>query len=167
MITMTAVGRIGRDVELRYTPNGTAVCNIALGCNYGQRGQDNKQPTQWLDCVLWNKRAEALAEHLTKGKQIIVTLKDVHVETFDLRDGGQGTKLIGDVQELEFGASPQGNGNHDNGGGQQQRQQPRGNGNGGGQRNSAPQNRQQPQQKRQSTGGGASGFDDLEDDIPF
>jgi hypothetical protein len=39
------IGRLGRDAELRYTPNGDAVCNLALACEYGRKGQDGKRPT--------------------------------------------------------------------------------------------------------------------------
>ena len=45
-------GRIGRDAELRYTPNGDAVCNIPVAVDYGRKGQDGKRPTQWYDVTL-------------------------------------------------------------------------------------------------------------------
>ena len=64
------LGRIGRDVELRYTPSGDAVCNIALAVDYGRKGQDGKRPTQWYEVSLWGKRAEALQPYLLKGGMI-------------------------------------------------------------------------------------------------
>lgn len=182
MLNMTAVGRIGRDAELRHTPNGDAVCNVAIGCNYGRKGDDGKQPTQWVDGSLWGARAEALVEYLTKGKQVVLVLSDVHIETYQGQNG-QGSKLVGRIDGLEFGASPQnqdgggqgyGNqGGYGNGGGQQRQ------GNGGGQRQAPQQQRpqgngqqrQQPQRQAQGAtqGGGfaADGFSDMDDDIPF
>lgn len=169
MLNMTAVGRIGRDVELRTTSGGDSVCNVVIGCNYGRKGEDGKQPTQWIEGTIWGKRAESLAEYLTKGKQVILVLSDIHIETYEGQNG-QGHKLIGTVQDLAFGATPQGNG--DQGGsnsgygapqrqqaparGTQQRQQPQGRTQGQGQ--------QRPAQQRAAA---PSGFDDLDDDIPF
>lgn len=161
MLNMTAVGRIGRDVELRTTPGGDKVCNVVIGCNYGRKGDDGKQPTQWVEGTMWGARAEALAEYLTKGKQVILALEDVHIETYQGQNG-DGHKLVGRVSNLAFGAEPRNQGGDD---GQQrapargQQQAPRNSaparGNGGGQRQ-AP--------ARAAAG---SGFEDMDDDIPF
>lgn len=172
MLNMTVVGRLGRDVELRYVPGSqgeTAVANIALACDY--QGRDGKM-TQWIDASMWGRRAEALAEHLTKGKQLILVLSDVHIETYQGQNG-EGHKLVGRVENLEFGANPredgdQGGGQRQQGGGQRQQTQGRGQGSGGRQ---APQGRGngggQRQQPQRQSGGGSSGFDDMDDDIPF
>lgn len=61
------VGRTTRDVELRYTPGGTAVANLTLA-NSGRN-----DTTNWIDCVAWKKAAEILAEYATKGKQLAIT----------------------------------------------------------------------------------------------
>lgn len=95
-------GRIGRDTELRYTPNGDAVCNIAVAVDYGRKGQDGKRPTQWYDLALWGKQAEGLAPYLLKGKQIFFTASELHIETFQRSEGGQGAKLVGRVSEIKF-----------------------------------------------------------------
>jgi single-strand DNA-binding protein len=158
MLNMTAVGRIGRDAELRKTPNGDSVCNVAIGCNYGRKGNDGKQPTQWVEGALWGDRAEKLAEYLTKGKQVILVLQDVHIETYQGQNG-DGHKLVGRIADLAFGAEPR---NQDDGAGQQRSQ---GNGYGGNQqRTQAP--RQQPQ-RQQPQRQASTGFDDMDDDIPF
>lgn len=173
MLSMTVVGRLGRDVELRYVPGSqgeTAVANLALACDY--QGRDGKC-TQWIDASMWGRRAEALAEHLTKGKQLILVLSDVHIETYEGQNG-QGSKLVGRVDNLEFGASPR----EDDDGGGQQRQPARGNGGGGQQppqgrqpRGHAPQSRGntggQQRTAQQKGAGGPSGWDDMDSDIPF
>lgn len=152
MLNMTAVGRIGRDVELRTTPQGESVCNVVIGCNYGRKGQDGKFPTQWVEGTIWGKRAEAMAEYLTKGKQVILALSDVHIETYEGKNG-QGSKLLGRVDNIAFGA--------DAAGGQQQAAP---------QRQQAPARQPQRQAPQRTSGGQQSGgYDDLDDgsDIPF
>jgi len=106
---ITGIARLGRDAELRYTPSGEKVANLALAFNYGKKGADGKRPAQWIDGALWGDRAEALQPHLLKGTAIGVTLTDPHIETFTARDGKAGSKLVGRIIDLEFaggGAKP-------------------------------------------------------------
>ncbi|MDU9391891.1 single-stranded DNA-binding protein [Pseudomonas sp. zfem002] len=154
MPTLTDIGRLGRDAELRYTPNGDPVCNLAIACEYGRKGQDNKRPTQWVDATLWGKQAEAMAPYLLKGQQLHFTIDDAHVETYTKGDNSQGVKLTGRVIIIKFAGSPpqqaQGNQQQQQRAPQQQRQQ----------------NRQQaPQQNQQGAPG--PDYDSFDDDIPF
>lgn len=98
---VTGIARLGRDAEVRYTANGDAVASLALAYNYGKK-EGGKQPTQWVDASLWGKRAEALAQYLTKGTLISVVLSDVHVETYQKKDGTEGQSLRARVLEVEF-----------------------------------------------------------------
>jgi single-strand DNA-binding protein len=95
------VARIGRDVEVRFTAQGEAVASLSLAFSYGRKGQDGKQPTQWVDAALWGKRAEALAPYLRKGDQIGVTLEDVHIETYQGK-AGTGHKLVARVLDVQL-----------------------------------------------------------------
>lgn len=99
---LTGIMRLGRDCELRYMPDGTAVANLALAYNYGAKAADGKRPTQWLDGAIFGKRAEALKPHLLKGTALGVTLSDPHIETFARKDGTRGEKLVGRIIDLEF-----------------------------------------------------------------
>lgn len=105
MPTLSDIGRIGRDAELRYTPSGDPVINLAIACEYGRKGQDGKRPTQWVDATLWGKQAEALAPYLLKGQQVHFTIDDAHVETFQKNDGSAGHKLTGRVIIIKFAGS--------------------------------------------------------------
>jgi single-strand DNA-binding protein len=96
------LARIGRDVELRHTPNGEAVANLSLAFTYGKRGADGKRPTQWVEAALWGKRAESLAPYLLKGQQVVAYLEDVSVQTFRKQDGTDGVKLAARVGDLEL-----------------------------------------------------------------
>ena len=108
MITAQGLARLGRDVELRYTPSGDAVANLSLAFAYGKRGDDGKRPTTWVDGVLWGKRAEALAPHLRSGMQVCVSLEELHIETFTARDGTEKPKLAARVSDIDLaGDAPQ------------------------------------------------------------
>lgn len=107
MAQLFGMARLGRDAELRYTQDGTAVASLALAFDYGKKGQDGRRPTQWVEASIWRQRAESLAPYLLKGTRLSVVVDDVHVETFQKNDGTHGVKLVGVVSTIEFGSSPQ------------------------------------------------------------
>lgn len=137
------LARLGRDAEVRYTPGGDAVCNLSLAVNYGQKAADGNRPTQWIDATLWGKRAESLAQFLTKGSVHCFTLEDVHLETYQGKNG-EGVKLVARVLDVELGPRV---------GGEQQAAPA--------QRQPAPTAAPRPQPKP------ATNFSDMDDDIPF
>lgn len=96
------LARIGKDAEIRYTTGGDAVANVSLAFTYGKKGEDGKRPTQWVDASMWGKRAESMASYLTKGKQIVAYLEDVHLQTYTKGDGTQNTKMVARLADLEF-----------------------------------------------------------------
>lgn len=102
MMKLIGVGRIGKDVELRYTTTGEPVANISLAWNFGVKGEDGKKPTQWLDAALFGKRAEALAPYLKKGVTLFVDVRDAHVRTYETNNGKSGYKLTGVIDGVEF-----------------------------------------------------------------
>lgn len=149
MAQLTGLFTLGRDAELRTTGGGDQVATLALAYNYGRKGEDGRQPTQWVEAALWGERAAKLAEHLTKAKQISAVVADLRVETFDKRDGGQGVKLVGRVMDLEFARGPRQEGAA-----------------------STPAARPAPaprpaQAPAPAVNRAPSGFDDIDDDIPF
>lgn len=151
--------RLGRDAEVRFTHSGDAVCSFSGAFNYGRKGEDGKQPSQWVEFALWGQRGEKLAEHLLKGTQLLVVASDVHVETYEKRDGGSGVKLVARVDDLQFAGSRQDGGSD----GQQQRSSAA----------PAPAPQRQAAPPRPAAGGRSSaprtgtGFDDMDSDIPF
>lgn len=98
---LIGVGRIGRDVEVRYTPDGTAIANLSVAWNYG-KPKDGKQPTQWVEAALFGERAEKLAPYLKTGTSIFLDLRDTHVETYKKSNGELGVKLTGNVDSIAF-----------------------------------------------------------------
>ena len=104
MPKMIGMMRLGRDAELRYTPNNEPVTNLSLAYAHGKAGQDGKRPTQWVDATLWGKRAEALTQCLTKGGLHCFTLDELNIQTFQKQDGSTGTKLVARVLDVELGS---------------------------------------------------------------
>lgn len=133
------LARIGKDAEVRFTPSGTAVANVSLAFTYGKKGDDGKRPTQWVDASIWGQRTEPMAPYLLKGKQIVAYLEDVHMQTYTKGDGTTNTKMVARLADLEFVSDGYSDG---------QRAAPA---------KPAPAPRQ----------AGGSGFDDMDDDIPF
>lgn len=98
---MIGLARLGRDAgEPKYTGKGDAVVNLSLAYEYGRKGEDGKRPTQWIDATLFGKRAEVLAQYLTKGSLILAELEGVHVETYKDREGNERTKLAAVVVDV-------------------------------------------------------------------
>lgn len=139
MAQLIGLARLGRDCELRTTQSGDAVASLSLAMDY-RKGREKE--TQWVDGALWGKMAETLTQYLVKGKLVCVTLDDVHIEEFQRRDGGSGTKLVGRVSKLELA-----------GGGRDD-----------GERTAPPAQRQAPKPAPKAS---ADAFGDMDDDVPF
>ena len=157
---------LGRDSELRYTQNGTAVLSFAAAYDVGFG--DNKK-TQWIECAMFGKKAESLASYLVKGKQIQISARDVRIETWQKNDGsGEGCKLACTVDDIKFCRDGQGSQSQGQQGGYSPQQggyqQPQQN------CQQAPQqNYQQPPQaaNRNPNPPPAPNMDDFDSDIPF
>lgn len=67
MNRVVLVGRLTKDPELRYTPNGVAVTNFTLAVNRNFTNQQGEREADFINIVVWNKRAENVAEYLKKG----------------------------------------------------------------------------------------------------
>src|SRR6476660_6160083 len=61
------VGRLTKDPELRYTPNGVAVASFTLAVNRNFTNQQGERETDFINCVVWRKPAENVANFLKKG----------------------------------------------------------------------------------------------------
>lgn len=61
------VGRLTRDPEMKYTQSGIAVTRFTLACDRPFTGQDGKREADFIDCVVWRKQAENVAQYLKKG----------------------------------------------------------------------------------------------------
>lgn len=68
MNNISIAGTLGKDAEVRYLPNGDAVCNFSVA---DSKGKD--QGTIWWNCQLFGKRAESLSQYLVKGQAVTVS----------------------------------------------------------------------------------------------
>lgn len=71
---LVLVGSLGRDPEMRYTPNGTAVTSLSVATNrkYTTADGQQKEETVWFRVSVWGKQAEPCNQYLTKGSKVLV-----------------------------------------------------------------------------------------------
>ncbi|MFC0561274.1 single-stranded DNA-binding protein [Halalkalibacter alkalisediminis] len=97
------VGRLTRDPELRYTPNGVAVANFTLAVNRTFSNQQGERDADFINCVIWRKPAENVANYLKKGSLAGVDGK-IQTRSYDNNEGKRVfiTEVVADsVQFLE------------------------------------------------------------------
>lgn len=100
MLKAQAVGRLPREVDLRYTSNGRAVSNFSLMCKVGIDGQGN-DITSVINCVLWNKPAETIANYTTTGSLLSVE-GDIHTSKYENKEGQTVYTTVLTVNHFEF-----------------------------------------------------------------
>ena len=100
MNTVAQIGRLTKDIEVKYTHNGKSVARFTLAVNSRHKKQDGTYDTHFFNCVIWDKAATNLAKFTKKGSLIGVTGKlesrsyekdghkvyvtEIIVESFDL-----------------------------------------------------------------------------------
>src|SRR5699024_9660759 len=97
------VGRLTRDPDLRYTPNGIAVANFTLAVNRPFTNQQGNRDADFINCVVWRRQAENLANYMKKGSQVGVDGR-LQSRTYEGKDGRTGiiTEVVADsVQYIE------------------------------------------------------------------
>jgi len=97
------VGNLGRDPELRYTPQGVAVCNFSVATNEKKRDKSGEMHdvTTWFKVTLWRQNAENASKYLTKGSPIYVEGR-LRVEEWTDRDGNNRHTLEVQATEMHF-----------------------------------------------------------------
>lgn len=99
---ITIVGYLGRDPELRYTPQGTAICNLSVATTE-KRKQDGEEReiTTWFRVKAWGKQGELCNEYLSKGSQVYLegTLTQ---EKYTDREGEERTSLEVNMKDFKF-----------------------------------------------------------------
>jgi single-strand DNA-binding protein len=110
------VGNLGRDPELKYTPQGTAVCDFSLATNEKRKDQngESKDETTWFRVTFWGRQAEVASQFLAKGRQAYIegrlrtrewTDKDGRTRT-SLEITGLDLQLLGGKPEEAAAAAP-------------------------------------------------------------
>ncbi|HWS88597.1 MAG TPA: single-stranded DNA-binding protein [Pyrinomonadaceae bacterium] len=109
--TIIIVGNLGRDPELSYTPQGTAVCKFSVATNERRRDKAGEQQdiTTWFRVTVWGKQAENVSRYLSKGRKVYIQGR-LHVEEWTDREGKPRQSLEVNASDVHFIDSASGGG---------------------------------------------------------
>lgn len=141
------IGRLGKEPEVRYMPNGKAVASlsIAVGSSWKDANGERQEATEWVNVAAFDKLGEICGEYLKKGSQVFISGR---LKTEKYQKDGQDryiTKVIADRMQMLGGKSD-------------------------GQAAPAPAPRthgDRPNGPKNRPPAPSTGFDDMDDDIPF
>lgn len=91
------IGRLTKDPELRYTPNGVAVASFTLAVDRSWLNQQGEKETDFIPIVVWRKQAENCANYIGKGSLVAVEGR-IQVRTYDTKEGQRRwvTEIVAD-----------------------------------------------------------------------
>ncbi len=148
------VGNLGRDPEVRYSPDGAAICNLSVATTSVWRDKatgERREDTEWHRVVLYGRLAEIAGEYLRKGRPVYIEGR-LRTRKWQDKEGidRYTTEIIGDQMQMLGGRD---SGSSDFG------------------YEAAPRSQPEPRAPASSmstpTSGGPGGFADMDDDIPF
>ena len=99
------VGNLTRDIELRYTPNGTAVTDVPLAINrvwFDKSTNERREETTFVDVTVWGRTAEVAGQYLSKGRPCLIEGR-LTLDQWTDRESGQRRsrlKVIGESLQL-------------------------------------------------------------------
>ncbi len=151
------VGNLGRDPEVRYMPNGEAVCNFSIATtdSWKDKNGQKQERTEWHNIVMYRKLAEIAGEYLKKGRPVYVEGR-LQTRKWQTKEGQDRytTEIIADQMQMLGGRDSGGsNASYDD-----MNQDP--------DAGAAPA-RQQAPAAQAAKPAAASSFDEFDDDIPF
>ena len=165
------VGNLGRDPEVRYSPEGSAICNLSLATTSSWKDKasgEKREETEWHRVVMYNRLAEIAGEYLRKGRPVYIEgrLKTRKWQDKDTGADRYSTEIVADQMQMLGGRDDGGNGG--GGGGYSggaggfddapaQQRAPR----------SAPAARPAPSRQAPAQNNGPANLADMDDDIPF
>lgn len=149
------IGNLGRDPEVRYSPDGAAICNVSIATTSQWKDKatgERREETEWHRVVFYNRLAEIVGEYLKKGRPIYVEgrLKTRKWQDKDTGADRYSTDIVADQMQMLGG---------------------RDGGEGGGEYNqaAAAPREQRPAQPRAAAPQASPGVNlaDMDDDVPF
>ena len=148
------MGNLGRDPEVRFMPNGDAVCNFSIATtdSWKDKAGERQEKTEWHNIVMYRRLAEIAGEYLKKGRPVYLEGR-LQTRKWQTKEGQDRytTEVIADSMQMLGGRD----------GAPAQESQP----------SSQPEARdefdQTPSRNNQSSSSNSSSFDEFEDDIPF
>ncbi len=115
------VGNLGKDPELRYTPQGKAVCSFSMATNEKRRDKagELQDVTTWFKVTLWGPQAETASKYLSKGRPVYIEGR-LRLEEWTDRDNNNRFTLDVQATDMQFisagredGGGYSGGGSHD------------------------------------------------------
>jgi single-strand DNA-binding protein len=148
------MGNLGRDPEVRFMPNGDAVCNFSIATtdSWKDKAGERQEKTEWHNIVMYRRLAEIAGEYLKKGRPVYLEGR-LQTRKWQTKEGQDRytTEVIADSMQMLGGRD----------GAPTQESQP----------SSQPEARdefdQTPSRNNQSGSSNSNSFDEFEDDIPF
>ena len=161
------IGNLGRDPEVRYTPNGSAICNVSVATTRNWKDKtsgDKVEETEWHRVVCYDRLAEIAGEYLKKGRPVYFEGR-LKTRKWQDKDGKDvyTTEVIADNMQLLGGREGMGGGDSGDDHGDRGDRGDRGESRAPA-RSAAPAPRPAPPKPAAKP---ATGFDDMDDDIPF
>ena len=157
------VGNLGRDPEVRYSPDGAAICNVSIATTSQWKDKasgERREETEWHRVVMYNRLAEIAGEYLKKGRPVYIEgrLKTRKWQDKDTGADRYSTEIVADQMQMLGGREGGGEGGYG----------------GGGYDDAAPRQQRAPAQRppvqrsaAPAAAGGAANLADMDDDIPF
>jgi single-strand DNA-binding protein len=148
------VGNCGRDPEVRYAPSGAAICNVSVATSSRRKDKtsgESIEDTQWHRVTFYDRLAEIAGEYLKKGRPVYIEGRLKYGKYTD-KDGIERNTVDIVASEMQLLGGREGMG-----GGAEETAAPR----------SAPPQRSAPEPRPAPAPKSATGFDDMDDDIPF
>ena len=148
------MGNLGRDPEVRFMPNGDAVCNFSIATtdSWKDKAGERQEKTEWHNIVMYRRLAEIAGEYLKKGRPVYLEGR-LQTRKWQTKEGQDRytTEIIADSMQMLGGRD----------GAPAQDSQP------SPQPEAKDEFDQTPSRNNQSESTGSSSFDEFEDDIPF
>jgi len=163
------VGNCGRDPEIRYLPSGQAVANVSVATSSRRKDRNSGETvedTQWHRVTFYDRLAEIAGEYVKKGRPIYVEGRLKYGKYTD-QSGVERNTVDIIATELQLLGGREGMGGGDEGGGGGGGGYARGAAGGGGRPPAPAAPRQAPAAPAPAPARQSSGFDDMDDDIPF
>jgi len=144
------LGNLGRDPELRFLPNGDAVCNFSIATtdSWKDKAGEKQEKTEWHNIVMYRKLAEIAGEYLKKGRPVYLEGR-LQTRKWQTKDGQDRytTEIVADNMQMLGGRDTGTQSASKN------------------EFNQEPKKNDSPSKADESSA--ASSFDEFEDDIPF
>ena len=165
---VTLIGNLGRDPEVRYAPSGSAICNVAIATSRSWKDKtsgERQEETEWHRVVFYDRLAEIAGEYLKKGKSVYIEGR-LKTRKWTDKDGVEKytTEII--AQEMTMLGGREGGGAGGGGGDESysessapRAETPR--------RSAPPPRAPAPAPRPAPAAKSNTGFDDMDDDIPF